>query len=86
MSQSAGILRNYFYSINYDQSILLLNNAGLGDRPWNYAKADYEVIHKASDRYEAWIILSKSIVTRIMGGFELEIIILKNNDMIEKWL
>jgi len=30
MSQNAGILRNYFYSINYDQSILLLNNAGVG--------------------------------------------------------
>ena len=49
-------------------------------------KASCEVIHKASDRYDAWIILSKSIVTRIMAGFELEIIIiiLRNNDMIER--
>ena len=85
MSQSGGILRNYLYFNNYDQSILLLHNTGVGDRPWNYAKASYEVIHKASDRYEACIILSKSIVTRITAGFELEIIIiLKYNDMIEK--
>ena len=38
-----------------------------------YVKAPYEVIHKSSDRCEASIILSKSIVTRIMVGFELEI-------------
>ena len=42
----------YFYFINYDQSLLLLHNTGVGDRPWDYAKVSYEGIHKALDRYE----------------------------------
>ena len=46
MFQSGGILRNYFYSINYDLSILLLNNTGVGRWTRDYAKAFSEITRK----------------------------------------